>query len=501
MSRAISLNFKPPGPVAGAYLRSQARVAGCMGPIGGGKTSTSFMKGLGFAQRQRRSTSDGIRRFKLCVVRDSYRRLWRSTIKTWWHWMPKEIGTWVGGDEQPASHTIEIQLGREDYLEFVVEFIAIGSDNIEDVLRGYEPTAFFLNESDRLAPEVLPYCIGRAGRYPDTDRHGGPTWWGVFMDYNAPDEDNYLFDMMMNRPEGHEFFIQPSGLSPDAENLQNLPGGAGYYIERARGQPEWYVRRMIENKFGYSRAGKPVFPEFNDQFHVARMELEPIKGLPVLLGLDAGMTPAATFRQRRPNGQWLVLDELATDIGAGVGPERFGEMVNLRMAERFPRFEAKGWADPSAAYGADKEDGKDDWIRIVSKVTGIPIVPAQTNKLIPRHEAIRRTLVGNIDGRHPRLLISPRCKHLRRAYNSGYRYRRMRLIGEERYRPEPEKNMFSHIADADQYVALGGGEYEAVMHRQEQRAQAIRQTHAATEDHPTGRWSDPGGRQGYAITE
>ncbi|MES2171014.1 MAG: hypothetical protein V4479_09900, partial [Actinomycetota bacterium] len=59
-------------------------------------------------------------------------------------------------------------------VDFTIEFGAIGENAVEDFMRGYEPTAFYLNELDLLARDVFIYAKGRVGRYPDMNE-GGPT--------------------------------------------------------------------------------------------------------------------------------------------------------------------------------------------------------------------------------------------------------------------------------------------------------------------------------------
>ena len=116
---------------------------------------------------------------------------------------------------------------------------------------------------------------------------------------------------------------------------------------------------------------------------------------------------------------------------------------------------------------------------------------------------MRIPLTKMIDGYRPGLVISPRCKALRKGFNSTYRYRRVNITGEHRYMEEPEKNDASHPHDAAQYVLLEGGEYHDVMGWPDARqSAAIDQTHAITEDNPYGTFT--GGRgdgQAYAITE
>ncbi len=480
----LRLAWRSPGPVSSAFMASHARVQALNGPVGSGKTTTALMKAIRLGERQapstrlriemRRGVWAPVRQFKLCVVRDTYRQLWRSTLQSWFKRVPREVGEFVGAENAPARHRVTFALADGSVVDFVAEFVAIGDNSAEEVLRGYEPTAFYLNELDLLSRDVLTFARGRAGRYPDME-DGGPTWWGVLADCNAPELSSWLYqDVFTQAPEalaanGIELFRQPSGLAPNAENLANLP--PGYYADQVSGAQAWYVERMVKNRPGYSRAGKPVYPEFQDHMPVAHGPLPLLVGVPLGIGLDAGLNPAAAFGQRAPNGQWRIQDELVGETGTG--PMRFGDMLAQRLRERFPEVRSiYAYADPSAAYGADARGGERSWIEIVAAKTGLVIRPAPTNRLIPRLEAVRRPLTRLIDG-EPGMLLSDRCPILREGFNSGYRFRKMN-VQEERYDEEPDKNGFSHPHDALQYLVSGGGEDAEVRDRRETGRSVLR---------------------------
>jgi hypothetical protein len=423
------------------------------GPIGAGKTTTVFIKAIRTAAKQMRSTRDGKIKFKLCVVRDTYRQLWKTTLPSWWKRVPRAVGEFTGAENAPATHRVDFQLADGSVVEFQADFVAIGENAVEDVLRGYEPTAFYLNEADLLAKEVFTFARGRAGRYPDMSE-GGPSWYGIFMDCNAPELTAWMYtDIFRNTPEFVDLFRQPSGLSPDAENLINLP--PGYYDAQVGGQPDWYLKRMIMNVPGYSRAGKPIYSEFNFDLHVSRRPLEPIPGLALTIGLDAGMSPAAVIGQRLPDGRRHILDELVSEQGTGA--MRFGDMLAKLLHDRY-RFirNVRAFADPSAAYGNDKKAGEKSWIEIVAAKAGIRIEPAPTNRILPRIEAVRRPLCSLIEGK-PAVLYDQRCAVLIEGFNSGYRFRKLQG-SEERYTDQPEKNEYSHVHDANQYLHSADGE-------------------------------------------
>lgn len=466
-------SWQSPGPVSSAFMASKARVHSIQGPLGSGKTTTCFWKMVAIAIRQW-PMADGVRRIKVCTVRDTYRQLWKTTIPSWHELFPPDIGEWTGSKDAPAKHVVAVEVPSDPpvIFEIIHEFVAIGEHKPEEILRGYQPTMFYLNEADLLSEEVLTFANGRAGRFPrkaDTVPRGGPTWRGVIMDMNAPDEDSWAYDrLILNRPASYEHFVQPSGFSPNAENLGNLPDG--YYTDAADGEPQWYVDRMLRNKSGFSRKGKPVWPEYNEEIHVAAKPLKPAPGIKLYVGIDGGGTPAAGFWQRMPNGQWRKLKELITEPNTITGPNRFGEMINIALRQDFEGIPLGDfYCDPSATYGADKEEGELAWHETVANVINHPIFPAPTNELSPRFEAIRLPMTRMIDGHIPGLLICPTLGYTRRAYASGYRFRKQNIPGSNIYSPKPEKNEWSHGAEADQYILLGAGEWDQVTGREERR--------------------------------
>jgi hypothetical protein len=458
MRQELKLQWLPPGPVAQGFMFAKKRVQIINGPVGSGKTTACCMKSILYASRQRTSNQDNkTRKTKVCIVRDTYRQLWKTTLPSWWKRIPKEAGEFQGSTDGPATHRIQFELEDRTICDLQMDFIAIGENNVEDVMRGYEPTLWYLNEADLLSREVYTFAKGRWGRFPDMSE-GGPSWWGILMDCNAPELTSWLYtEIFKNTPDDVDLFRQPGGREPGAENLHNLP--ADYYIDQAKGQPLWYIKRMIDNAPGFSRAGKPVYAEYQDTIHVARTPLEFAPWRKLIIGLDAGLSPAAAFLQRMPNGQWRCLREIATI--AGTGPIRFGQLLALTLKENYPNLDGQKivcYADPSAQHGNDKDDGEMSWIEIVSFHAGLTVLPAPTNALIPRLEAVRKPLMTLIDG-EPAFLLDPNlCPVLREGFNSGYRFKKLPLVDIERYSEEPEKTPHSHPHDALQYGMSAEGE-------------------------------------------
>ena len=447
-------NFAAPGPVAAAFLADRSFVRLLMGPVGSGKTNTCFFDALYIAATMP-PCLDEVRRFRGLVVRDTYRELYSTTIKTWWEWFPKDMGEWSGSEDRPGIHKLTFTCADGRIVEIEMHFRAIGDQSVEDALRGLEVTWAYVNEADLCAPEILVHLPGRVGRFPKRrDFSAGVTFFsGIVLDCNAPDTDNYVYRDFVEKPkEGYRLFRQPGGRDAGAENLHNLQ--PGYYARQiaANANEPWWIKRMIDNEFGASRSGLPVYSQFHDSDHV-RAKMEPVEGLPIYFACDAGLTPAGVFFQVLAGGFMRVLDEL---VPGRNGATAFADAAADFMALHYPGFIlASAWGDPSAEYGADTENGELTFLDTVSGIIGVTIHPAETNELGARIEAVRQLLIARPDGKSPALQISDRCPLLRRGFNSHYRYKKRRVGQVETTGLKPEKNDWSHIHDALQYACLG----------------------------------------------
>lgn len=466
----------PPGPVTARYLLDDHRVSGIVGPVGGGKTLTSLVKHVYKARKQRPSPIDGVRYYKMTVVRDTYRNLNRTTLRTWLRWFPKSMGTFRGGGtSEPSIHHMRINFGDGHPVDFQAEFMAIGDNDIKDVLDGYEPTAFHLEEADGLHRDVFNYARTRWGRYPE-EIHGGPSWYGLTLASNTNDTEHWLYDQFIENPDDtHRLFVQPGGLETNAENLHHLPGGRAYYEEMARELPDWMVAIKVHVKWVAPRHGQPVYIEYNDPVHCASQPLKVDPRLHTVIGLDSDLRPAASFNQRAPNGQWRTVAELADPDGRACGPYQFADRLNQVLRARFPgippkQFEA--FVDPSAFYGADSssDDIRDQmhWAQKVASKTGLRIRPAaRDNSINRRLDAVREPLTQLIDGHAPGLLICPTCKITRKGLQAAYCYERSPngLIAEKPTKAHP----VSDVLNALEYALLGGGERQEVEGRRRER--------------------------------
>lgn len=456
---------------SGAFTRLMA------GPIGSSKTTAAMVGETFFAGMTQRPDRDGVRRCKIGALRDTYRNTYATLIPTWLQWVPRDYGNFVGSDDRPAVHEFSFEapyvldsghLSGMGRIDMRVEFRALGSNTVEQVCRGWELNGAYIDECDLVPKEAFSFLAGRVMRAGDKRLRVSRGVWGTF---NKPDVDHWLYEACVEElPEGWAFFDQPGGLlpglpyrtNPNAENLKNLDDG--YYIRAAQGQPEWYVRRMLRNEWGASVSGELVFPEFQPNLHMLPMELEPDPGTELVLGVDGGGTPAAVIMGRDAWGRRIRYGEAVMvdpydprkrRLLTGVGPRRFAEFLGDLLLPRFRQCRVTvAHADPSMFYGADREAGDFASIEIIGEILKIPVLPAPSNEIHLRHEAVRRQLVElGRDGR-PMGLYNPSCRFLRWGYTSDYRFeeRDPKQPGKEL---KPRKTASSHVMDADQYAALG----------------------------------------------
>lgn len=460
----MMLQYHPPGPVAAAFMQDRSTLSAIMGPMGSGKTSAVIMKAMSRAGDMKPSKIDNVRYYKLGVVRNTYTDLKRTTMKSIESWFGDQ-GQWGGGGSSSEPPFFKVDVGPfpdGSMANIWFEFVGLDTHNIEQLAKGWEITDYWLNEGDLLDRDVLTFVDGRAGRYPSAI-HGKPDFYCGMIDYNAPDMENYLYLIFEEeKPEGYRLFKQPGGRAANAENINNLP--AGYYERLCKGKEDWWIRRNVDNNYGYSRDGKPVYSEYRDDFHCSTSELMPVEGIVIKIDFDQGLHPAATLRQTMANGQVRILDELYSEKGA---TGLCGDLKKLLNSDKYRGFKAKGGlADPSAAKRS--EDDTESWVDCVNRHMGWvgsdQLRLAETNDPDKRQAAVRNKLKTNVDDGRPGLLISSTCKVTRKGFNSDYRFKRKRVAGKPSYDENPEKKFpVSDVHDSIQYGALDDGGYEEVV--------------------------------------
>ena len=456
------LTYKAP-PTIGRMLQSRAFIQGIIGPLGSGKSVGCCMKLLYNAMQQEPSPRDGIRRSRYVIIRNTFRMLNDTTIKTVHEWLPPGIaGKW-----KDSTKTLMLKFGdvESEWLFRPLE----SPDDVRNLL-SLEVTGAWINEYREIDPDVLVNLLGRVGRSPrKADTNGrGAVLRSIVMDSNPPPQGSYWHDLFEEAvPEeiqdalehsladAHpdeqgrpliEYFRQPSGRSDAAENVENLP--AGYYdllvAANAHRGEEW-VKVHVDAEYGADPSNLPVYPEFRPDLHApAGVTLTANPRLPLLLGMDFGRTPAAVVLQDTPDGYIDVLREF---LMQGVDIAQFVSRLIPWLQRNFPEHslsEMTVYGDPAGQHRS--QNSSLDCFTVL-RSRGFTVLPGVQNPDI-RIGSVRYTMV-TLQGDRPILRVDRAgCPVLYRGLAGRYAYK---VNQEGEINPQPKKNDVSHPNDALQY--------------------------------------------------
>ncbi len=465
-----AFSIVPSGAVLARYLVDPADTVLIQGPRGSGKSTASVHKLLLNAARQPPGP-DGIARRRSYVVRNTFDELKRTTVQTWLAVLAEPHHGTMKWDK-PFEYRIRIGPLRWD-----IVFLALDREEDAKKLLSSEISDIWFNEFREIPRRIIDDASAIVGRFPPKKDGGcfraqiiGDTnparidHWFTVMSGQAPLPDNLTEEQRraMQRPEGWSIHRQPPAMieetgadgqvrryraNQEAENRRWLPDG--YYERLLQGKSRAWIRVNLLNKPALLAAGKPVWPGFREEHHMAREALTAMAGHPLFVGIDFGRTPAAVMGQRIFD-RWRILGELtAEDVGA----KTFAGLLKRFLAERFPGLDCRLFGDPAGQNLAEADDISPF---LMFRAAGLAIRPAPSNDPVIRIGAVEELLAAAPEGR-PRLTLSPACVRLAAALAGDYQYKRIQGAG-ERFDEVPFKNAASHIADALQYMALGAGE-------------------------------------------
>lgn len=490
-ARPAQMTMTPDGAVLSAFMQDWAFVTIIRGPWGSGKSVACCGKLYNAACLQEPDVA-GVRRSRWFIVRNTYPDLQETTVKTWLSWFPEEIYGPMRRS-RPFQHTLKVpgapdRYGRPTVVEAEFLFLALDDEDDRKKLLSMEFTGGWVNECREIDKAIIDDLIGRTGRFPSM-RDGGPTWAGVIMDTNAPAETHWLPIMMgevpvpedmseedrdaLKRPADWNYYVQPGALieqkdgqgkflgfepNPAAENVKWLKDGHGWYMQRLGGKTRSWIRVNFCNLLGTSVSGKPVWPTFARERHVAS---EPIAFDPTLhlyVGIDqTGRNPAAIAAQVY-QGRWRVIAEL---VGRDVPSDAFAPQVKRWLSNltataglSLAQVRVSFYRDPHEQKNFTDNNSSDQ----VYRKNGILLIPAPGGNGVKHRTETVETMFDN-----DRIEVSPTCTRYIAACEGGYRFRKLNISGEY-YDPEPDKrNGHADIADASQYLFLGAGEGRTMM--------------------------------------
>ena len=228
-----------------------------------------------------------------------------------------------------------------------------------------------------------------------------------------------------------------------------------YTADEDKRSPEWKANAKIgtsdqdwEREYEINPnapRGKPWYPEFRYDFHVAKAPIQPIEGRPIFRLWDYGLTPATSFAQTTAKGQMVILyPELQSE---DCGITAHGKVVQSESATWFPGFQFNDIGDPAGNQRAQTDEKSCN--DILKDLYDIKVRPGVVS-FTARDEALRKLLTSTTQDGQPMFLIDPRCSQwIIAGFRGGYQRKEVAGV----YTDDPDKNMFSHIMDTIQYGA------------------------------------------------
>lgn len=451
------------------------------GSVGSGKSSGCIMHCFLNAMKQAPDL-DGVRRSKYAVIRASYPNLKSTTIDSWKNdWFGPLIN--VVYDIPIRGEVVMAHPDGKTTIEMKLVFLALDREEDVNKLQSLQLNGAHLNETAEIPRGVYQMLKSRINRYPkkrtldeihpdfreeykqhlnkyDKVESIDPF---IIHDYNSVPTEHWLYKIAEEeRPDNHSFYVQPPALlmcskqdgfvedaegnwykiNPNADNLENL--SEEYYIDQVQGaDPEW-ISVFVLNNYGNLRAGKPVYKMYDDKAHFTDKPFEISKGIPIIIGMDTGLTPAAAFMQFTSSGQLVVFDELVTE-DCSIHEFAYDHLwPKLRNDYKGHNFEIV--VDPENKRSqTDKKTARDILIK-----AGLPVSLGKTQNPTDRFEAVVFFLRKK-DG----FLVTKKCPVIRKGFLSEYKYEKVSTtVQGTKWKDKPEKNIYSHIHEALQYGAL-----------------------------------------------
>lgn len=469
------LDFNPT-PTGAKLIESTAPVSIIMGPVGSSKSTHAAMALLKRAVEQ--PAFNGVRRSRGILMRNTSAQL-KSTVKPLIdEWLVSRVDGALG-QWRLTEGIFELRFMLPDGTRVQSDWMMLPADTPDDVRRllSVEASFAFVEEAREINEAVFTGLRGRLNRFPN-QATGGSTSPGVICSTNPPSLGTCWADWISNPPEGWDVFVQPPAvlddgtLNPAAENLCNLP--PDYYSNLMQGATTEWRDVYLGNKFGLGNLGQPVFRNtFKRSIHLSKGDLSMIamNNYPILVGMDNGLTAAAVIGQMNARGRVNILAEAYVPEGTTMGVERFMDTIlTPKLKACFPSVTNAGYIfvlDPACW-----QRNQVDEVTIAQAVNarGYRVMKASTNDPERRVAAVEGLLSRMVDG-EPGLMLDHRCKWLADALDYGYRFKRQ---ASGQIATSAEKNHFSHIADALQYLCLHfNGQLDSATHMFKSQARTI----------------------------
>lgn len=451
-------------PAVSAALKENMETAIIIGPYGSGKTS-AIVNAIMMRMLTIPPCDDGIRRYRCVIIRNTSSDLESTVLNTW--------NFWAQNFPSPHRNKRPFMLytyriwDEKGLIEAEIMFLALDREEDYRKLASLEATDIYFNELQFITKSIFDHAHQRINRYPaktlfdkqyNAKKDGKYTKWQpyksyIFCDTNPPEEDHWISKLEEkinnNKIKGMKVYHQPPALIEDENGIYKINSkadnlafvGEKYYLNMLNNGRE-YIRVYGQGKYGLVTSGKQVYPNYNDDLHsMYNMHIDAEYG--VIMGWDYGEICPACLLAQEHDGRLFVFKEFIGDRMTVTELFKTAVLPFLNKYFRDQVIECVG--DPANTYHGQEQ----------LEECGIDAEPAVTNNPEVRISAVR-DLLGNLVGGKAQLCIAREgCPELRKGFTSKYHYKRLRVLGDERYRDVPEKNHpYSDIHDALQYIVL-----------------------------------------------
>lgn len=443
--------------------------------VGVGKTVGVLFGAAEFCLRVLPEVNGEPQRARVLVVRQDQTKL-RSTIlasfRAWFGAVTDDLTSML----YPIVITGVPFVGTIDGKDrtVLIDWVFMGVANREDAskLRSFEATCAIINEIAFYDGSwIIQEVHDRLGRYPLAIRDGRgastkESYLGqklILADFNPPSMMHWLAQLESGtRPAAWKFYAYPPPLlkvldvdgnivgfenNPKADYAQKQPAKYEYWRNMAEDLlaiPGSLGKMEVDvfGNYGTSVQGKPVYPEWADEFHLAKNTMLASNARQLIIGFDhSGIHPAMVYLQ-------------ATDIGVAVLHELYiGEcIVSDFIDDVFVPFNNKmGYVKERIMVVLDPADARDrtgTTARSMLMKKGFRCVYAPSNDPIRRQGSVKKLLVMRA------LRVALTCKWLIEGFQGQYSREKIRNTEHYKMVVDANKNEWSHAADALSYGTL-----------------------------------------------
>lgn len=198
-------------------------------------------------------------------------------------------------------------------------------------------------------------------------------------------------------------------------------------------------------------AGMPVYPDFQEHIHCPVKRPRAQTGLPLLAGIDFGLTPAFILGQLQNTSLKLFGEMVSQNESIKTFFPKVLEHLRLHYPQ-WPLDQIIFFIDP-AGFNRNENDERTCALEMQEIAPGIQLEPGPV-AWERRREAVEHYLLSISRDGAGLEIDAQACPVLVEGFKGGYRYPD-KMTEVEALKPRPIKNAYSHPHDALQYLADG----------------------------------------------